>query len=74
MVINRERLVRPPDSRVNRVLQQYYENLLTMDRLDALCIYRNNMGRLYKLYNPTLYVRFWKREHFLPREDDYYED
>jgi hypothetical protein len=68
-----ERLNRPPTQRVEKVLQDYYNNLDKMDRIDALCIYRNTMGRLYKIYNPYLRIRYWSRDDFLPKEDDYEE-
>jgi hypothetical protein len=65
-----ERLTKPPHKRTEKVLQDYYNNLETMDRLDALCIYRNTMSRLYKVYNPYLRIRYWSRDDFLPKDED----
>ena len=70
----RNKLETPPHLRTNKILSDYYKNLESMDRIDALVIYRNNMGRLYKTYNPSLYIRFWKREDFFPKQEVYYED
>lgn len=72
-MLGKNRLNLPPLKRREQILAQYYENLKSMDRIDALVIYRNNMGKLYKVYNPSLYVKFWKRDHFLEKEEDYYE-
>jgi len=69
-----ERLRLPPLPRTTKILEKYYENLNSMDRIDALCLYRNSMAVLYKVYNPHLRVRYWKREDFLPKEDDYDEE
>jgi len=72
-LLGKNRLDPPPLVRREQILSQYYENITKMDRIDALVIYRNTMGKLYRYYNPSLYVRYWKREDFFPK-DDYYED
>jgi hypothetical protein len=64
----------PPTHIRFRLLEQYYKNLDKMDHIDSLVTYKNNMAVVYKKYNPWMKIRFYKREHFLPKEEDYFED
>jgi len=64
----------PPLYVRNRLLEQYYKNLQTMDYIDSLVIYKNNMSVVYKKYNPWMKIRFYKREYFYPKEEIDFED
>ena len=44
----------PPIVLRSRILHKYYEDLKTMDYVDAYCLYSNAMHILYCKYNPHL--------------------
>jgi hypothetical protein len=57
-----------------RILDKYYNNLKSMDHIDALVIYKNDMQVVYKKYNSWMKIRFYKKEHFYPKEQNYIYD
>lgn len=47
-------LIVPPKHLTARILEKYYKNLESMDRIDALIAYDFEMHLLYVRYNPHL--------------------
>jgi len=72
--MNKQNINIPPLAVRERVLDMYYNDLKSMDHIDALVNYRNRMQVVYKKYNPWMVIRYSKREYFFPKEDYYYED
>ena len=72
--MNKQNINIPPLSVREKVLDMYYNDLKSMDHIDALVNYRNRMQVVYKKYNPWMVIRYSKREYFFPKEDYYYED
>lgn len=71
---NQPTIISPPLEMRERILQAYYQKVKESDHIDALVLYRNSMAALYKRYNPWLKVRFYKRDHFMPKEQEDYDD
>lgn len=68
----------PPIARRQQLLNQYYANLQTMDRIDAHVIYEHHMHKLYVTYNPWLAKtqdgrprRTRTRKDFMPKNDKF---
>jgi hypothetical protein len=64
----------PPLKIRQRILDKYYNNLNSMDHIDALVAYRNDMQVVYKKYNSWMKIRLYKREYFYPKEEEYIDD
>ena len=63
----------PPLSMRMKVLEKYHEKAQTSNYIDALVLYKNTMAGLYKKFNPWLKVRYYNRESFKPKQEDYEE-
>jgi len=72
--MNKQNINIPPLPVREKVLNMYYNDLKSMDHIDALVNYRNRMQVVYKKYNPWMVIRYSKREYFFPKEDYYFED
>lgn len=71
----------PPLALRQRILDQYYDNIQKIDRIDAHVIYDTDMHKLYCKYNPFLKYsgkdkygrpiprKMLTREFFLPKKD-----
>lgn len=70
---NKTKITHPPLSMRMKVLEKYYEKINESDHIDALVLYKNTMGALYRRYNPWLRVRLYNRNSFMPKEEDYEE-
>lgn len=77
-MVNKSPIEAPPLERRNQILNQYYDNLETMDHIDAFVIYEHNMHKLYVAYNPWLARtpdgrprRTRTRKDFLPKNDKF---
>lgn len=64
----------PPLRIRQRILDKYYNNLKSIDHIEALVIYKNDMQVVYKKYNSWMKIRFYKKEYFYPKEENYIDD
>jgi hypothetical protein len=71
---NRQNIKHPPISMRMKVLEKYYEKIKVSDHIDALVLYKNTMAGLYKNYNPWLKVRYYSRDSFKPKQEQYDEE
>jgi len=58
------RLVLPPLRNRKKVLNRYYEDLKTMDYIDALVRYQNTMQIMYARYNLGIKIKLITREFY----------
>jgi hypothetical protein len=68
---NKQNIKHPPLTMRTKVLEVYYKKLSESDHIDALVLYKNTMAGLYKKFNPWLKQRYYTRQSFMPKEEDY---
>jgi len=71
---NKQNIKHPPLTMRMKVLEVYYEKIEVSNHIDALVLYKNTMAGLYKKFNPWLKVRYYNRESFKPKQEDYNEE
>jgi hypothetical protein len=77
-MVNNNPIQHPPIARRQHILEQYHNNLQTMDYIDAFVIYEHHMHKLYVVHNPWLARtpdgrprRTRTRKDFMPKNDKF---